>query len=159
KISNEMKEMYESLESEIRKKFLINKEEVYPAYIMVGPSTKIGPQMGHEKDLTLPNGLFISSTSHASHQDILYINFISNENGSKEYHAEVIDFCKTFIDDNYSDTLCKREGESPFNFGLAVDGSGFRIDLSREKFDLKLSNSPFAGYLPTDIKMLVESTS
>ncbi|MBR9692290.1 hypothetical protein GOV06_05905, partial [Candidatus Woesearchaeota archaeon] len=142
-------EVYHSLEEKLRTKFGIASENVNPNYILgLYPS-------GTAKELVLPNGVVFSAESPAEDEvgaGTLYMRVISNEDGKKEFHGEVVDFCFDYINRNFGDKLQSFGKRGVVNLGLSGDGTLWNIDLSNVKESRKLTESVFAKYLQESSK-------
>ena len=137
-------EVYHSLEDNLRKEFGIVSEEIVPNYVLLVPA-------GDAKILTLSKGIYFMTENPLPDEvnaGTLYMRIISDENGEKEFHHNVVEFVFGYLNRAFKDRLVGNHNKDVVNLGLSGDGSAWKIDLSRIKVSPKLSEGILAGFLP-----------
>lgn len=142
KIKNNAIKIRTSLENQLKEKFKITSEEIslkdplLIGNIIIGECSK--------KTLELPNGTsFVIDLENLLHDEInpgiLYMNVISNENGIKEFHDEVLNFCINYLNKEFKGLLKGKYNREVVDLGLGGDGSKWRIKIPEPKIQKALN--------------------
>lgn len=152
--NNVAEEIYHSLEDRLRTEFDFVAAEIDPqdiSWFPQGDEEIFGKTHGdYGTILDFGNGTFMLAEfflTGSYYSNRLDLRIISDENGEKDFHYSVRELSIDYLKREFATKLRDGHNNGIVHVGFMGDGSSWKIDFSKAKFPVGLSQG-LTGYLP-----------